>query len=123
MPLGIRSAIASRNVVYMQSDVLSGQDKQESEKRVTAGRASRLASLEGESAAAVDVIGVKRSFGHVCAIDGLSLTVQTGNVVGIVGPNGAGKTTLIDMICGLVRPSEGTVLVLSENVVTAGAAL
>jgi ABC-type multidrug transport system ATPase subunit len=75
------------------------------------------------SVAAVEAIGVTRSFGGVRAIDGLSLNVGAGSVMGIVGPNGAGKTTLIDMICGLVRPSSGTVRVLGEDVATAGASL
>jgi len=72
---------------------------------------------------AVEVAGVECAFGGVPAIDGLSLSVRTGTVVGIVGPNGAGKTTLIDMICGLVRPSKGTVRVWGEDVLAAGPAL
>jgi len=87
---------------------------------VTATTTSGLASVACESAA-VEVIGVKRSFGGVCAVDGISLRVETGSVVGIVGPNGAGKTTLIDMICGLVRPTSGTVRVLGEDVFVSGA--
>jgi ABC-2 type transport system ATP-binding protein len=60
------------------------------------------------------------SFGRVRALDGVSLRVLPGTVVGIVGPNGAGKTTLIDMICGLVRPTSGTVRVLGEDAATHG---
>jgi ABC-2 type transport system ATP-binding protein len=63
------------------------------------------------------------SFGRVRALDGLSLRVLPGTVVGIVGPNGAGKTTLIDAICGLVRPSKGTVRVLGEDAANHSAAL
>ena len=81
-------------------------------------------ALAGQAAAAaVEIVDVRRSFGKRTAIDGLTLTIQTGSVVGIVGPNGAGKTTLIDMICGLTRPSSGTVKVLGEDVVRGGAAL
>ena len=61
---------------------------------------------------AVDVAGVSCSFGRVKALDGVSLRVPEGTVAGIVGPNGAGKTTLIDVICGLIRPDEGTARVL-----------
>ena len=75
------------------------------------------------SAPAVELIDVKRSFGNLQAVDGITLTVPTGSVAGIVGPNGAGKTTLIDMICGLVRPSSGVVKVLGEDIVAAGATL
>src|ERR1700683_2019359 len=76
-----------------------------------------------ESDAAIEVSEVTATFGRIRAIDGLSLSVRRGSVVGIVGPNGAGKTTLIDMICGLIRPSAGTVSVLGEDVATAGASL
>jgi ABC-2 type transport system ATP-binding protein len=68
---------------------------------------------------AVDVDAVTCVFGSVHALDGVSLRVQTGTVVGIVGPNGAGKTTLIDVICGLVRPARGSVRVLGRDVATA----
>jgi ABC-2 type transport system ATP-binding protein len=77
--------------------------------------------LEGQrqDSVAVDVSGVTCTFGTVRALDGVSLQVQTGTVVGIVGPNGAGKTTLIDVICGLVRPSQGKVRVLGRDVASA----
>jgi len=55
-------------------------------------------------------------FGRIRALDGLSLRVMPGTVMGIVGPNGAGKTTLINVICGLVRPSRGGVQVLGTDV-------
>src|SRR2546428_7260542 len=65
---------------------------------------------------AVDVADVVCQFGRIPALDGVSLRVMPGTVVGVVGPNGAGKTTLIDVICGLVRPPRGTVHLLGENV-------
>jgi len=71
----------------------------------------------------VDVAQVTCTSGRVQALDGLSLRVRTGTVVGIVGPNGAGKTTLIDVICGLVRPTRGTVRVLGVDVATDAAAV
>jgi ABC-type multidrug transport system ATPase subunit len=73
-------------------------------------------SPTSEAATVVEVAGVDCSFGRVRALDGLSLRVLQGTVVGIVGPNGAGKTTLIDVICGLVRPDRGTVRVLGQDV-------
>jgi ABC-2 type transport system ATP-binding protein len=90
-------------------------------RHTTAATTSETASVARESAA-VEVIGVERSFGGIRAAAGISLRVQTGSVVGIVGPNGAGKTTLIDMICGLVRPSAGTVRVFGEDVFASGSA-
>lgn len=79
--------------------------------------------LASPAAPAIEVVGLRCQFGKVQAIDGLSLTIDTGNVVGIVGPNGAGKTTLIDTICGLVRPQAGTVRVLGKDAITSGAAI
>jgi ABC-2 type transport system ATP-binding protein len=71
----------------------------------------------------VEVVDVTCSFGPRRALDGVSLRVLPGTVVGIVGPNGAGKTTLIDVICGLVRPSRGTVRVLGGDVAAHAAAV
>ena len=62
---------------------------------------------------AVAVEGLRKTFGKgpdaVTAVDGVSLTIERGSVVGILGPNGAGKTTLIKSILGMVLPDEGTV--------------
>jgi ABC-2 type transport system ATP-binding protein len=65
---------------------------------------------------AIELGGVVCQFGRIRALDALSLRVSTGTVVGVVGPNGAGKTTLIDVMCGLLRPSRGTVRVLGRDV-------
>jgi branched-chain amino acid transport system ATP-binding protein len=50
-----------------------------------------------------------KSFGGFIALDGVSLELQEGEVVGLVGPNGSGKTTLINVVSGLYAPSRGTV--------------
>jgi branched-chain amino acid transport system ATP-binding protein len=47
-------------------------------------------------------------FGGITALDGVSLDVEPGEVLGIIGPNGAGKTTLFNVICGFVEPTSGT---------------
>jgi ABC-type branched-subunit amino acid transport system ATPase component/branched-subunit amino acid ABC-type transport system permease component len=56
-------------------------------------------------------------FGGVVALDGLSLTVAPGEVVGLIGPNGAGKTTAIDAITGFVRPARGDVLLDGVSII------
>ena len=66
--------------------------------------------------AAIEIKDVACHFGAVRALDGISLEVAAGTVMGIVGPNGAGKTTLIDVLCGLAQPSRGSVHVFGENV-------
>ncbi|MHB1593546.1 MAG: ABC transporter ATP-binding protein [Streptosporangiaceae bacterium] len=60
--------------------------------------------------ACLTVDGLTRRFGGFTALDGLSLTVDAGSVVGLVGPNGSGKTTLINVASGVYRPSSGRVL-------------
>jgi branched-chain amino acid transport system ATP-binding protein len=52
-------------------------------------------------------IGV--SFGGIKALEGVSVDVSPGEVLGVIGPNGAGKTTLFNVICGFVRPQSGTI--------------
>jgi ABC-2 type transport system ATP-binding protein len=84
---------------------------------VTAGgAASHSEGAAPQSTKAVEIRDVVCQFGHIRALDGITLDVASGTVVGIVGPNGAGKTTLIDVICGLVRPTSGTARVLGQNV-------
>lgn len=61
----------------------------------------------------------KRNSVAVKAVDALSLSIQTGQVLGFLGPNGAGKTTTIKMICGLVQPSTGRVLLNDHDVLRA----
>jgi ABC-2 type transport system ATP-binding protein len=60
---------------------------------------------------AVDLWGVRKSFGSVQAVRGVALTVGAGEVMAFLGPNGAGKTSTIDMILGLSRPDAGAVQV------------
>lgn len=61
------------------------------------------------------VSDVTRKFGHFTAVDGVSMSIDAGEVVGLVGANGAGKTTLIRMILGLLAPSTGDIDVLGKT--------
>ncbi|NEA36005.1 ABC transporter ATP-binding protein [Streptomyces sp. SID13031] len=67
------------------------------------------------TAAAVQVSGVRKAFGKVAALRGVSLEVLPGQVYGLLGPNGAGKTTLLRILLGLVRPDDGSVTVLGRR--------
>jgi ABC-2 type transport system ATP-binding protein len=58
------------------------------------------------------VTGVGKTYGSgQRALDGVSLDIRRGEIFALLGPNGAGKTTLISVICGIVTPSEGTIIV------------
>ena len=61
--------------------------------------------------ASVSIRGLGKSFGDVTAVKDLSLDVHRGEIFGFLGPNGAGKTTTISMVCGLLRPDAGEILV------------
>ncbi|MDV8054298.1 MULTISPECIES: ABC transporter ATP-binding protein [unclassified Rhodococcus (in: high G+C Gram-positive bacteria)] len=60
---------------------------------------------------AVELRSVTKTYGSVRAVDGLSLSIEPGEVVAFLGPNGAGKTTTIDMMLGLATPTTGSVSV------------
>jgi ABC-2 type transport system ATP-binding protein len=65
--------------------------------------------------AAISTEGLVKTFGRTRALDGLDLTVRTGEVHGFLGPNGAGKTTTIRILLGLTRATSGTARVLDGN--------
>jgi len=82
-----------------------------------------LAVQASEAVLAVRVEGLRKAFGTVTALDGLDLSVATGQIYGLLGPNGSGKTTLIRALAGLIRADAGTVTVLGRRpgaAVTAG---
>ncbi len=65
---------------------------------------------------AIEMIDLSKDFGSLRAVDHLSLTVQQGEIFGLLGPNGSGKTTTINMISGLSVPTSGEVRVLGYDV-------
>ena len=72
---------------------------------------------------AVDVRGLRKSFGDLCVLDGVDLAVRSGTVTALLGPNGAGKTTTVGILSTLLRPDAGTVRVAGHDVVTQPAAV
>ncbi len=65
---------------------------------------------------------VKR-YGDVLAVDGLSFSVERGEIYGLLGPNGAGKTTTLEIVEGLLRPDSGAVTVLGLDAASQGRAI
>lgn len=66
--------------------------------------------------AVVDVENLTRSFGEVKALDGLTFSVEEGEIFGLVGPDGSGKTTCLRILCGLMAPTSGKAMVLGRDV-------
>jgi spermidine/putrescine transport system ATP-binding protein len=64
----------------------------------------------------IELIGVRKQFGSVAAVDGVSLHVHRGEFMTLLGPSGCGKTTLLRMIAGFVTPDEGKVLLEGVDV-------
>ena len=74
-------------------------------------------------ATVVEVTELRKRYGETVAVDGISLTVEAGEILGIVGPNGAGKTTTVEIMEGLRRPDSGRVRVLGLDPRRRGAEL
>ncbi len=57
------------------------------------------------------------SFGGLRAVNALDMTIEKGQLYGMIGPNGAGKTTVFNMLTGVYKPSEGSILLDGENII------
>lgn len=67
-------------------------------------------------AALIEADGLRKTFGAITAVDGISLAVNKGEVLGFLGPNGAGKSTTMKMIAGFLEPDAGTASICGFNV-------
>jgi len=64
----------------------------------------------------VEVNDLTKRFGKLTAVDGVHFSVRAGEAFGLLGPNGAGKTTTVSMMCGLIVPSEGDVIIDGHSI-------
>lgn len=66
---------------------------------------------------AIEVDRLTKLYGNLTAVDSLSFTVAPGEVFGLVGPNGAGKTTTLRSLCGIIRPTTGSIRITGHDIV------
>ncbi|MGA9123388.1 MAG: ATP-binding cassette domain-containing protein, partial [Pseudolabrys sp.] len=59
--------------------------------------------------AVLEVSNLRKTFGGIVAVDGVSFEVRAGEILGIIGPNGSGKSTLFNCVLGQLQPSAGEV--------------
>ena len=73
---------------------------------------------EGKSQPAIKVTGLRKTYaGGLTALKDIDLTIHRGEIFALLGPNGAGKTTLINVICGIVTPTAGTVAANGHDII------
>jgi ABC-2 type transport system ATP-binding protein len=72
---------------------------------------------------AVRIEGLRKTFGETIALDKLDLSIERGEMFGIVGPDGAGKTTLIRSLCGIIPPDNGIIHILDLDLKTQRSAI
>lgn len=58
----------------------------------------------------LELVGLRKQFGELVAVDDIDLTIEEGEIRGLIGPNGSGKTTLFNLITGFIRPTRGRVI-------------
>ena len=78
-----------------------------------------MTTVEGEVAAGehtIELVRVRKEFGDVVAVDGVSLTIGAGEFFSLLGPSGSGKTTVLRMIAGFEQPSAGAILLAGKDV-------
>ncbi len=70
----------------------------------------------------IEVHDLRKTYGDLVAVDGVSFTAHAGSIFGLLGPNGAGKSTTIGCLSGLLRPTGGRVSVMGHDIVSDGLA-
>jgi ABC-2 type transport system ATP-binding protein len=73
-------------------------------------------SIMADDLTAIETFDLTKKFGNLTAVDNLNLKVRRGEIFGFLGPNGAGKTTTIKLMTGLLKPTSGTVTIMSKDI-------
>src|SRR6202044_2091250 len=76
---------------------------------------SRDAGYRSSSTPVVSFVNVSKTYGHLTAVDGLSLDLRPGETTALLGPNGAGKSTSLDMLLALRKPTSGTIRMFGQD--------
>jgi ABC-2 type transport system ATP-binding protein len=66
---------------------------------------------------AIQINNIHKKFGDLHALNGIDLQIQQGEFFGLLGPNGAGKSTLINILAGLLKPTQGNIAIMGHDVV------
>src|SRR4029453_7027060 len=82
-------------------------------------KACRSGRGRGDGMAGVELKSVGKRFGMMHPADGVSLTVEPGEIVAVFGPSGSGKTVLLRMIAGMFEPDDGDILVGGRSIIGA----
>ena len=78
--------------------------------------------MEARTESVLAAVDVRKRFGALAVLDGVTLALRPAEAVGIVGPNGAGKTTLLSVLAGSLAPDSGSIVFQSRDVTSKGAA-
>src|SRR5512139_4006627 len=68
------------------------------------------------SETALETIKLQKDFGKIHAVEGVNLSIKSGEIYGLIGPNGSGKTTLIRLCLGLLYPTAGAIQLLGKTI-------
>ncbi len=72
--------------------------------------------MKDMSATVIELLDLKKYFKDVKAVDGVSFSINKGEIFGLLGPNGAGKTTILNILCTLLKPTTGTATICNYDI-------
>jgi ABC-type branched-subunit amino acid transport system ATPase component/ABC-type branched-subunit amino acid transport system permease subunit len=125
LPEIFRSAQAYRNVAYgailivivvFRPQGIVGRGRRRRWPTTVPTDSAAATPKEPRAGPLLEVVGARRSFGGVHAVDGVDISIGWGEIVGLIGPNGAGKTTLTNLVTGFERLDSGSVRLMGEDV-------